>query len=172
MSDIALLAHQAEVFGAPPSDSTVRRTLEAVDDTMLGRVAKARAAARRRVWDLLALRPGGFPWLSVAGKILTGWVVIDLDATLITAHTAKSGAAVTFKKGFGFHPLGAWCANTGESLARLLRPGNAGSNTVTDHIRVLTDAIAQLPPSLDFRAFVDLGCGFGPGLLDGADFGR
>ena len=27
----------------------------------------------------------------------------------------------------------------------LLRPGNAGSNTVTDHIQVLGDAIAQLP---------------------------
>jgi hypothetical protein len=29
--------------------------------------------------------------------------------------------------GYGFHPLGAWLANTAESLAMLLRPGNAGS---------------------------------------------
>ena len=72
-------------------------------------------------------------------------VVIDLDATLITAHSDKQGAAATFKKGYGFHPLGAWCANIAESLAMLLRPGNAGSNTVTDHIRVLGEAIAQLP---------------------------
>jgi hypothetical protein len=64
---------------------------------------------------------------------------------LITAHSAKQGAAAAFKKGFGFHPLGGWCANTGESLAMLLRPGNAGSNTVADHIRVLADAITQLP---------------------------
>jgi hypothetical protein len=63
----------------------------------------------------------------VAGKLLVGWVVTDIDATLITAHSAKTGAAVTFKRGFGFHPLGAWCANTTESLAMLLRPGNAGS---------------------------------------------
>jgi hypothetical protein len=82
----------------------------------------------------------------VAGKLLTGWVVIDLDATLITAHSDKQGAAATFKKGFGFHPLGAWCANTDESLAMLLRPGNAGSNTVADHIRVLGEAITQHPP--------------------------
>jgi hypothetical protein len=51
------------------------------------------------VWHLLALRPGGSPWLCVAGKLLTGWTVIDIDATLITAHSAKAGAAATFKKG-------------------------------------------------------------------------
>jgi len=145
MSDIALLAHQAAIFGDPPSDSTVRRTLDSLDTTALTRIAKARAKVRRHVWDLLARRPGGFPWLNVAGKLLSGWVVIDMDATLITAHSDKNGAAVTFKKGYGFHPLGAWCANTAESLAMLLRPGNAGSNTVADHIRVLNDAIAQLP---------------------------
>ncbi|MGW5668094.1 transposase [Micromonospora sp. NPDC003776] len=72
-------------------------------------------------------------------------MVIDLDATLITAHSDKQGAAATFKKGFGFHPVGAWCANTMESLAMLLRPGNAGSNTVADLIRVLGEALAQVP---------------------------
>ena len=60
-------------------------------------------------------------------------VVIDMDATLITAHSDKQGAAAAFKKGYGRHPLGAWCANTAECLAMLLRPGNAGSNTVSDH---------------------------------------
>ena len=104
------------------------------------------AAVREHVWKLLSARPGGFPWLGVAGKLLTGWVVIDLDATLITAHSDKAGAAPTFKKGFGFHPLAAWCANTHECLTMLLRPGNAGSNTVADHLKVLADAIAQIPP--------------------------
>lgn len=145
MSDINLLAHQAGVFGDPPSDSTVRRTLDGLDQAALTRIAKARVKVRRRVWDLLAARPEGFPWLCVAGKLLAGWVVIDLDATLITAHSDKQGAAATFKKGFGFHPLGAWCANTAESLSMLLRPGNAGSNTVADHIRVLGQALAQVP---------------------------
>ncbi len=145
MCDINLLAHQVGVFGDPPSQATIRGTLAALDEAALKRIAKARAKVRRRVWDLLAKRPAGFPWLCVAGKLLTGWVVIDLDATLITAHSVKQGAAATFKKGYGFHPLGAWCANTVESLAMLLRPGNAGSNTVADHIRVLGEALVQVP---------------------------
>lgn len=145
MSDIGLLAHQGLVFGDRPSEATVRRTLAGLDEKTLKRIGTARAKVRAHVWALLARRPQGFPWLRVAGKLLTGWVVIDLDATLITAHSAKQGAAATFKKGFGFHPLGAWCANTAECLAMLLRSGNAGSNTVADHIRVLGDAIAQLP---------------------------
>ena len=65
------------------------------------------------VWALLKLRPCGFPWLVVVGKRLTGWIVIDIDAPLITAHSEKAGAAVTFKKTFGHHPLAAWCANRG-----------------------------------------------------------
>jgi hypothetical protein len=145
VSDINLLAHQVGVFGEPPSDSTVRRMLDSLDKAALKRIAKARRRVRARVWDLVAQRPGGFPWLEVAGKLLTGWVIIDLDATLITAHSDKQGAAATFKRGYGFHPLGAWCANTAESLAMLLRPGNAGSNTVADHLRVLGEALEQVP---------------------------
>ncbi len=49
----------------------------------------------------------------------------------------KEGASPTWKKSFGFHPLAAWCANTGECLAMWLRTGGAGSNTVADHLRVL-----------------------------------
>nr|WP_308050740.1 hypothetical protein [Streptomyces sp. TRM72054] len=72
-------------------------------------------------------------------------MVVGLDATIITAAWKKPGAAVTFKKTFGFHPLAAWCANTAEALAMLLRPGNAGANTVADHVRVLTDASGPDP---------------------------
>jgi len=68
-----------------------------------------------------------------------------MDATIITAASKKQGAAATWKKPFGFHPLAAWCANTSECLAMLLRAGNAGSNTVVDHIRVLREALAQVP---------------------------
>jgi hypothetical protein len=112
---------------------------------MLERIAKARAKARVHVWHLIAATPAGFPWLAVAGRTLTGWLVIDLDATLVTAHSDKEGAAPTWKKGFGFHPLGAWCSNTRECLAMLLRPGNAGSNTFADHKDVLAAAIGQVP---------------------------
>ena len=40
---------------------------------------------------------------------------------------------------------GAWCANTRECLDTLLRPGNAGSNTFTDHKEVLAAALKQVP---------------------------
>lgn len=59
-----------------------------------------------------------------------GYYVIDIDATLIGSHSEKEQAAPTYKRGFGFHPLGAWLDATGEQLAMLLRPGNAGSGTL------------------------------------------
>ena len=74
-----------------------------------------------------------------------GFYVIDFDGTLITAHSEKQGAAPTYKRGFGFHPLLAYLDATGEALAGVLRPGNAGSGTATDHVIVLADALAQLP---------------------------
>ena len=154
MSDITLLAHHAPVLGAEPSDTTVRRTLELADPRTLDKVARVRAAVRAHVWSLICATPAGFPWLTVAGKLLAGWLVIDLDATLITAHSDKQGAAPTFKKGYGFHPLGAWLANTAESLAMLLRPGNAGSNTFADHAAVLTAAIRQIPSRMRSRLLV------------------
>jgi hypothetical protein len=146
MSDIALLAHLAPVLGAAPSGPTARRALHlAGAPAMLDRIARARARARAHAWQLIEDTPAGFPWLVIAGKALTGWLVIDLDATLVTASSDKEGAAATWKKGYGFHPLGAWLANTRECLAMLLRPGNAGSNTFTDHREVLAAAIRQVP---------------------------
>lgn len=146
MSDIALLAHLAPVLGQAPSGPTVRRALDlAGTPAMLDRIARARARARAHAWTLIEQAPAGFPWLAVAGKTLTGWLVIDMDATLITASSDKEGAAPTWKKGYGFHPLGAWLANTREPLAMLLRPGSAGSNTFTDHKDVLAAALKQVP---------------------------
>jgi hypothetical protein len=146
MSDIAVLAHLAPVLGAAPSGPTVRRALDlAGAPAMLDRIARARAKARAHAWTLIEGTAAGFPWLVIAGKALTGWVVIDMDATLVTAHSDKQGAAPTWKKGYGFHPLAAWCPNTRECLAMLLRPGNAGSNTFTDHRDVLAAAIRQVP---------------------------
>lgn len=156
MRQIALLSHHEQLFGTPPSDSTVRRSLEPIgdDERLRLSIARARARVRRHVWRLISRRQTGFPWLRVAGKVLTGWVVIDLDATLISAHSPKQGAAPTFKRGFGFHPLAAWCANTQESLAMLLRPGSAGSNTAADHLRVLSEAIAQIPDSYRAKIWI------------------
>ena len=70
--------------------------------------------------------PAGFPWLEIAGKTLAGWLVIDMDATLVTASSDKEGAAADAgKKAVHVHLLGVWLANTRERLAMLLRPGNA-----------------------------------------------
>jgi hypothetical protein len=167
VSDIALLAHQSALFGAPASDSTVRRTLQPFDAVLLERIAKARARVRAHVWDLIAATERGFPWLVVAGKILTGWVVIDLDATIIESSSAKAGACGTFKKTFGHHPLAGWCANTQECLAMLLRAGSAGSNTVADHLDVLAACIAQIPPSYRAKLLIRVdGAGASHALLE------
>jgi hypothetical protein len=92
MSDIALLAHLAPLLGAAPSGPTVRRALDlAGTPRMLDRIARARARARAHAWGLIAATASGFPWPAVAGKALDGWVVIDMDATLVTAHSDKEG---------------------------------------------------------------------------------
>jgi hypothetical protein len=77
-----------------------------------------------------------------------------MDATLVTARSDKQGAAPTWKKGYGFHPLGAWCANTRECLAMLLRPGNAGPDTFADHRDVLAAAIRQVPARFRARILI------------------
>ena len=144
MSDIAVLAHQEPVLGAAPSDTTVRRTLELADPRTLDKIARARAAVRAHVWSMISATLAGFPWLQIAGKLLAGWLVIDLDATLITAHR-QGGGGCDLEERLRLPSIGAWAANTRECLAMLLRPGNAGSNTFADHKDVLVAAIGQVP---------------------------
>jgi len=94
-------------------------------------------------------------------------VVLDVDATIVIAHSEKENAAATFKRTFGFHPLGVWCDNTSEFLAAKLRSGNAGSNTTADHIEVLTEAIAQIPGTHRKKLLIRSdGAGASHGLLD------
>jgi len=130
ISDVAVLRDQPDLFGEVASHPTVWRTLAAVDDDALGRIKRARAQARRRAWAA-----GADP----------GFYVIDVDGSLVGAHSDKQGAAPTYKRTFGFHPLMAYLDATGEALAGLLRPGNAGSGDAADHVAVLDDALGQLP---------------------------
>ena len=130
ISDLRVLADQPELFGELASTATAWRTLESLDDAAAGRIAAARAAARAAAWEA-----GGDP----------GFYVIDIDATLVESHSDKQGAAPTWKRGFGFHPMMAYLDATGEALAGLLRPGNAGAGEAADHVRVLDAALAQLP---------------------------
>jgi len=130
ISDLAVLRDQPQLFGEVASTPTAWRTLEALDGAALERIAVARAAARAAVWA-----SGADP----------GFYVIDFDGTLITSHSEKQGAAPTYKRGFGHHPLLAFLDATGEALGAILRPGNAGSNTAADHVELLAMALAQLP---------------------------
>jgi len=72
-------------------------------------------------------------------------IVLDVDASVIDAHSEKEGAAPTWKRSFGFHPVLGFVAGSREAPAALLRPGNAGSNTAADHAAVLAECLRQLP---------------------------
>jgi hypothetical protein len=151
ISDIATLADQSAVFGSVASDSTCWRVLDSIEDSTLDAIAAARAAAREAAWAQRAEVTGlALPVSLVAGAPLLDRdgrpvLVIDEDATIVVAHSEKQQAAATFKHTFGFHPVLAFCDNSNEALAGLLRPGNAGSNTAADLIAVLDAALAQIP---------------------------
>lgn len=165
IADIDTLRHQDQVLGSVASPATVWRALDELAETPGKRVAAARAKARARVWGLL---PGGLPAARVADtRLPKDLVVLDVDATIVVAHSEKENAARTFKKTFGYHPIGVWCDNTGELLAARLGPGNAGSNTAADHTQVLAQAIAQIPATHRKSLLVRVdGAGYSHGLLD------
>jgi hypothetical protein len=132
LSDLAVLHNQPDLFGEVASVPTAWRVIDALaTDFDLTPVRQARAQARAHAWKH-GVRPEH--------------TTLDFDATLVTAHSDKQGAAGTYKRGFGFHPLLCSVSETGEILAGLLRPGNAGANHAGDHIRVLDAALEQLPP--------------------------
>jgi hypothetical protein len=130
LADLAALRDQPALLGEVASDATAWRLLAALDEERVRAIRVARAEVRQRVWEQ-------------AGRPRRG--ILDLDGTLVTAHSEKERAAGTYKGGFGFHPLLCYEAETGEALAGLLRPGNAGFNTADDHIAVFEAALAQLP---------------------------
>ena len=146
LADIAVLRAAPAVFGPIASDPAVSRTIDALAADAarsLAAIHAARAEARAVVWELLGEHAPD------VGADADDPILIDTDATLLTSHSDKQGAAPTFKRGYGFHPLWAFVDHgpdgTGEPLAVMLRPGNAGSNTAADHIVVVRDALKQLP---------------------------
>ena len=103
-------------------------------------------ALRTRAWNAAGDRN---PALSATAA---DPLIIDLDATLVTSHSDKENVAGTYKGGYGFAPFIASVDygagnGSGEILAAVLRPGNAGANSAEDHIRVFHTAAAQLPES-------------------------
>ena len=132
LSDMRAVRDQEPLFGAVASDSTAFRLVDQIasDPTLLGALRAARARAREAAWKL-GVRPKR--------------IVIDIDSTLIGAHTEKEGAAVNFKGTFGFHPMLAYLDESREALAGMLRPGNAPAHGAGDQIAVLDEALEQLP---------------------------
>jgi hypothetical protein len=142
LADLGALRDQSDLFGNVASDSTAFRVVDSIDERCLERLRAAVATARARAWKLGA-RPGraGEADREQTRDELT---VLDVDATLTTAHSEKEQARGNFKGGYGHHPLLCYLDATGEALAGVLRPGNAGSNTAADHIAVLDLALEQL----------------------------
>jgi hypothetical protein len=152
LADIAVLREQPGLAGPVASDPVVSRLVSQLAGDLpraLKAIRAARAAARERAWALAGNEAPGADG---------GPVTIDLDATIVIAHSEKQEAAPTWKKTFGFHPLAAFAdhgdSGNGEPLAIKLRAGSAGSNTAADHIETTRLALAQLPRRLRRRVLV------------------
>jgi hypothetical protein len=152
LADVAVLRAQPGLFGPVASDPVVSRLiarLAADAPKSLKAIRAARAAARERVWALAGPAAPG-----TGG----GLILLDVDATVVTSCSEKEQAAPTWKKTFGFHPLTVFADHgpegSGEPLAIMLRPGNAGSNTAADHIQAVKLALAQLPQGLRRRVLI------------------
>jgi len=173
ISDFRVLSDQKEAFGQVASVPTAYRTLEEIagGGTWAERkLAAAVSAARRFAWSQAAARHGALPGVTVADKTLHGVTCIRIDATVTAAHSEKELAEANFK-GFGHHPLLAYCDNTGgEPLAWMLRKGSAGSNTAADHIAITDAAIAALPPACRRNLMITVdGAGFSHKLIEHLD---
>ena len=172
ISGFRVLADQKELFGLVASVPTTWRTLSEIatgGSQTRGRITAAVAQARCRTWAAAAARHGGLPGVRIADKVLEGVTCIRLDATVTPAHSDKELAEPNFK-GFGHHPLLSYCDNTGEPLAAMMRRGGAGSNTVADHLTVLEDSIAALPPAYRHQLMVSCdGAGASHGLINRLD---
>jgi hypothetical protein len=142
LADVGMLRAEPAVFGPVASDPTVSRLVDALaasGEKALAAIRSARAEVRELVWRLAGEEA------PEAG----GTVTVDLDGVLVIAHSDKEDAAPTWKRTYGHHPLMGFVdhgpGGTGEPVAALLRPGNAGSNTAADHITATRLALAQLP---------------------------
>jgi hypothetical protein len=132
--DIEHLRIGGALFSSVPSDTTVARTFHEIQPGTRDGIAGAVAKVRREVWR------------RSAATNEPDRVLLDIDASLVWVHSENEAQAEpTHKGGFGFHPMFCFADATSETLAGLLRPGNAGANTVADRVTVLDAALAQLP---------------------------
>ena len=133
-ADIEHLRVERALFPGVCSDSTLYRALREVTPEVLGAIHEAVGSVRMAMWRRLPA-----VWNSEG--------VLDFDASVVHIHSAnKEQAAATYKGNYGFHPLFCFFDGTGEVLSSMLRPGNANANTVEDHLALLDEAIARMPP--------------------------
>jgi Transposase DDE domain group 1 len=159
LADAGVLRAEPALFGPVASDPVISRLitrLAADAPAALKAIRSARAGARERAWWLAGDQGPG-----VSG----GLIPVDIDATIVTAHSDKERAAPTWKKTYGFHPLTVFADHgaegSGEPLAVVLRAGNAGSNTAADHIEATKLALAQLPKAMRRRVLIRADSGGG-----------
>jgi hypothetical protein len=146
LADVGVVRAQPELFGQVASDPTVSRLIArlAADlHTALPAIRAARAQARTAVWARCR------PLAGTPGSRDGGQVIVDLDSTLVTAHSEKEHAGPTYKRGFGFAPMCVFVDHgehgTGETLTLQLRPGTASPFNKEDHNTALDLALVQLP---------------------------
>jgi hypothetical protein len=159
LADVAMLRAQPGLFGPVASDPVVSRLvtgLAAGAPQALKAIRSARAAARQRAWELAG---------DAAPGANGGLVTVDIDATIVTSCSEKEQAMPTWKKTYGHHPLTVFADHgpdgTGEPLAVMLRAGNAGPDTASDHIEATRLALAQLPRHLRRRVLIRADSGGG-----------
>lgn len=143
LADIGMLRDATAIVGPVASEPTVSRVIDDLADggqEVLDALAEAHATARVRVHDAGGGPPAGTQ------------PIIDIDPTIVIAHSDKELAAPTFKRSYGHHPVLAFCdhgdGGTGEALAGLLRAGNTNANTAADLIATLDAGLAALPEPL------------------------
>src|SRR4029077_5645988 len=99
LADIAVLRAQPQLCGPVASDPVISRLISALaadGPRALRAIRRARAAARERAWALAGDRAPG-----ADGSLIP----VDIDATIVIAHSEKEQAAAMWKKTFGFHPV-------------------------------------------------------------------
>jgi hypothetical protein len=92
LADVAVLRARPELAGPVASDPVISRLVAALaadPPRALRAIRRARAAARERAWTLAGDAAPG------AGGSL---VAVDIDATIVLAHSEKEKAAPTWKK--------------------------------------------------------------------------
>ena len=95
LADAAMLRAQPKLAGPVASDPVISRLVSALaaeGPRALRAIRRARAAARERAWALAGDRAPGAD---------ASLIPVDLDATIVLAHSEKEKAAPTWKKTYG-----------------------------------------------------------------------